>query len=244
MSRLLYFTFYLLFSLNTKAQTLTSYSKIYYVDGSILIGEISSWSKDTVEIILANAAKIPIPRNLIKRIVHKETNPRVMQFSRKGYYCKLNFGINFNQNVIDNFIGTVLHFSTGYVLTQNWSVGITSGLEKYNLIAPHQIIPLGIEIQYSPTVKLPHLYVNLRSGYGFAYIPNNQSSDWSGHGGLMIHPALGLRYKISKYTDLHVDFGMQTQQAFFTQRNLWIGAEKDEYRLNYKRLIFRLGINI
>lgn len=68
MYRLLYFTFYLLLTLNTKAQTLTSYSKIYYVDGSILIGEISSWSKDTVEIILANAAKIPIPRNLIKEL--------------------------------------------------------------------------------------------------------------------------------------------------------------------------------
>jgi len=244
MLRQYYSVFILLFFLNLKPQLLISQSKVYYMDGSILIGEISSWNKDSIELILTNSVKISIPRNSIKKVRHKESGKGLSPFRNKGYYVNLNFGIHFNQNVFENSPGTALHFSTGYILDKNWRIGIQSGLEKYNLIAPDHIIPLCMETQYAGINKFPHLYLMIRSGYGFVNFPIKQRTDWSGHGGIIFHPAIGLRYRLSKFTDMHIDFGMLTQKAFYAQINQWIGTDKNEYHLNYKRLIFRLGINI
>jgi hypothetical protein len=87
MLRQYYSVFILLFFLNLKPQLLISQSKVYYMDGSILIGEISSWNKDSIELILTNSVKISIPRNSIKKVRHKESGKGLSPFRNKGILC-------------------------------------------------------------------------------------------------------------------------------------------------------------
>ena len=63
------------------------------------------------------------------------------------------------------------------------------------------------------------------------------------NGGLMLHPALGIRFGGKKHFNVCLDVGLQMQKTNYKVTYPW-SEIKDQYFYNYKRFIFRIGIQI
>lgn len=223
-------------------------SKVYIKEGSIYVGQILQYSDTSLNIQLREGMVLSIPQSTIKKIIQLEDYAKIRkvvpyQFKEKGWY-QINYlsaygGTSENNDYV---IGAGFNSIFGYMYSRYLGVGIGLGMNHYAQNIPINFFPIYSELRSYFFGDRIAYYATLAAGYGFASTSKkNNLTDL--HGGLMFHPALGIRIGAKKHFNVCFDVGVQTQKTDYKATNPW-SEIKDHYFYNYKRFIFRIGLQI
>lgn len=222
---------------------------VYLKDGSQMEGYIQKWDYETKLYLKNTSGSIfEFPAKSVDKVVQKSLinldSAPSYSFNENGIYYAWrmqgligNSGQRFSQTP-----GYGFSFLAGYRSTRLLGVGIGIGYDKFVDNSGEEVIPVFAEFSgYFQPVNTS-LYYSLGIGYSFAR-ENRDSGIIDGSGGLLVYPALGVRFGNGKmkYT---MDVGYKFQKATFTYNNPWDGRTTHEQRLTYKRLTLRFGILI
>ena len=224
------------FSLTAQEKVIQDH--LYLQDGSFLKGSIVA--RDTVMIRwkLTNGEIISIAETHVHHIQKVKHDwlvfPNGKIILEKGNYHIIFTGllIGKGDGFQENPIGANLaHFIKGVKFNQFFSAGIGIGLDLYN----HEFVPLYLDIRGDFLNQPITPYYAFNAGYGFA-LENNRSID--NKGGIMIHPAIGLRFASKKRVGYLLEIGYKFQNGKREFDNLEFTDE-----LTYKRLSLRAGLS-
>ena len=156
-------------------------------------------------------------------------------------------------------LGFGLSANTGYMFNRYIGVGLGLGIDMYDLgnsfesvqpgwgpvstISPIDfVVPVSLDVRGYIFGKEIAYYYAASIGYGFI----RQSEDVNvsdANGGLMFQPALGIRIGGKKHFNVCVDLGVKFQKVDFITNNFFESGT-DHYFIDYKRFIFRIGLQI
>ena len=237
-------------TLLTKAQTedvTIARETIVLKNGSRLTGRVIELVPgDYVVFETTNGARVKVLESHYKRIISSPNHrQKEVSFSvEKGFYHASTAG------TIMNTVGKLNGGTTGFELTavvgyqfkRMIGGGIGIGADWYFPDGGEMIFPLFAEYRgyildrrVSPNVNP---YINLRSGYGFAFA-NEDIGIISADGGFMFNPAIGWRFGGIRDTHFTVDVGMKFQKASFEYRR---NSDRSDVDLTYRRLNLRVGV--
>ena len=236
------FTF-LFFTSTLFAQVQVNSDLLYLKDGSFLKGTAIETSTTLLQWQLTNGDVVPFAISHVDRIeVAKEnllvfSNGKTMK--KSGSYHLLYSGIltSKGEEWEGNRIGkNWFHFITGVKINQFVALGIGTGLDSYN----HEFVPIYLDFRGDILTKLISPYYALNVGYAFSF---NMEKDnpWNNRdykGGLMVHPAIGVRFLVARNLGLLAEVGYKYQYAKVEYDN-WEYVDK----INYRRLTFRVGLS-
>jgi len=222
---------------------------VYLKDGSKVEGFVEKWDYETKLYLKTEAGSIyEFPAASIDKVVQKslieiESGPSYT-FNETGIYYAWraqgligNTGERFNETP-----GYGFSFLAGYRHNRFLGLGIGVGYDKLIDDSGEEVIPVFAELSgYMQPLNTSVSY-SLGLGYSFAR-DNRDFGITNASGGLLIYPAIGLRFGEGKvkYT---LDIGYKFQKATFTYLDPWDGRTSHEQRLTYKRLTLRFGILI
>lgn len=223
-------------------------SKVYIKEGSIYVGQILQYSDSSLNILLREGILLSIPLSTIKKIIQLEDYPKIQQvapylFKEKGWY-QINYLSAFGGSNEYNEVAVGAGFNTlfGYMYSRYFGIGIGLGMNHYAQDIPINFFPIYSEIRSYFYGKQTAYYGTMAAGYGFAST-SNKNNLYDLNGGLMLHPALGIRFGGKKHFNVCLDVGLQMQKTNYKVTYPW-SEIKDQYFYNYKRFIFRIGIQI
>ncbi|MCB9338570.1 MAG: hypothetical protein H6577_10640 [Lewinellaceae bacterium] len=244
------------------AQAVTSFAQqktedtVYMRNGETHKGEITRYVQgETLLLRQADSTLLELKDSDIRKIVQGTeyvSEPEVSEPSRskagdaklrsKGFYntTALSFAIG-NSDSDGLILGAGLGNVTGYQLASWLGIGVGIGVDNY-ATRGETIYPLFGELRsYFPSKKGYGYYLALAGGYGLAF--KRQSLDIvEAKGGLMVHPAAGVRIATVEGLDLNIDIGFKYQEASFT-RNLYDGDVQTR-NLTYQRIVLRAGLTL
>lgn len=222
---------------------------VYLKDGSKVQGFIQKWDYETKLYLKTEAGSIfEFPSASIDKVVQKSLinieSGQSYTFNETGLYYAWraqgligNSGERYNETP-----GYGFSFLAGYRYNRFLGLGIGVGYDKLVDDSGEEVIPVFAEL--SGYIQPVNTSVSYSLGLGYSFAQNNRDfSITNASGGLLIYPAIGLRFgggKV-KYT---MDIGYKFQKATFTYLDLWDGQTTHEQRLTYKRLTLRFGILI
>jgi len=223
---------------------------IYLKDGSQIEGHIQKWDYETTLFLkTASGSIFEFPASQVDKVVQKSLininqSSEVYNFNETGHYFHWraqalvgNDGLRAN-----NTPGYGFSFLAGYRINRLIGAGLGVGYDKFIDDTGEELVPIFAEFSGYAIPKTTSFSYSL--GVGYALAKNN--SDFGiidSKGGILIYPAVGLRFGGSKmkYT---LDLGYKFQKASFTYLNQWDNQTRSEQRLTYKRLTLRFGILI
>lgn len=242
---------FLLATVTTHAQESSEELMVVYLkDGSKIEGQIQKWDYETSLFLKTTGGSIfEFPANKIDRVVQKSlidinNSSEVYSFKESGQYYQWrgqalvgNEGFRANDTP-----GYGFSFLAGYRLNRLIGAGIGIGYDKFIDDSGEEVIPIFAEFSGYAIPKTTSFSYSLGIGYSVAR-ENQDYGIIAAKGGLLIYPAVGVRFgggKV-KYT---MDLGYKFQKASFTYLNPGDGQTRSEQRLTYKRLTLRFGILI
>lgn len=240
-------------------------SKVFLFDGSILIGTILEANQnDNMYFELSEGTLLNIPVRSIKKIIQNNDKGRSKinnpyEFREKGFYnvnyLSSNAGIESDGSHV---LGFGLSSVVGKMFCKYFGVGLGVGFDKYDFInlnnsdrfshnpnsaAPFtSIYQVFLETRGYLFSEHTSYYYSMNVGYGLP----NRNKDFNvlaSNGGLLLHPAIGIRLGGKKHFNVCIDLGLKFQQTSFTAPTFFIEGI-DHYNINYKRFILRVGMQI
>ncbi|MCB0565335.1 MAG: hypothetical protein KDD01_13255 [Phaeodactylibacter sp.] len=161
-------------------------------------------------------------------------------FKEKGFYNATYFS-TLSGSVDEAFqLGLGIHNVTGYQLHRMLGLGFGFGVDTYSFDNGETLYPVFAEARGYLSPKKVSPYYSGSLGYGFAF---RNSDDFinKANGGLFYRAALGLRLGADKDTNVLADIGYQYQAAFFERRTEFQN-EIEEKRLEFNRIVIRIGL--
>lgn len=236
-------------SIQAQTETDQDLMVVYLKDGSKLEGYVTKWDYETALYLKTISGAIyEFPADKIDKVIQKslvsiESGPSYT-FNESGYYYAWRAqGIIGNDGVRRNETpGYGFSFLAGYRLNRFIGAGIGVGYDKFVDETAEEVIPVFVEFSGYGIPQNTSVSYSFGIGYSFAR-DNIDLGITNASGGLLIYPAVGLRFgegKI-KYT---IDLGYKFQNASFTFRDDGNSTTMREQQLTYKRLTLRFGILI
>ncbi len=225
-------------------------SKVYLKNKSKYIGYLSQDRPDYYTLDLKDGSlKLQIPISEIKRIVQVDPTLnfrpiKPYEFKETGMYnvtyTKLNSGYDINRKSI---YGYGFEIVTGLMMNRFFGIGIGLGYEHLGTTTHNSFYPVFAETRGYLLGRQTSYYYSISVGYSFIGRANSLTITQS-NGGLLFHPALGIRFGGKKHFNTCLDFGFRIQGAnwLYEPQNSWLKSERIDYI--YKRFVIRLGIQI
>ncbi len=242
---------------------------VYLLNGEAYSGTILNYQKDSFLTLLADKKELVFADEEIDRIIYgnrrksnaiEHTNHRKSQIAREytfqetGFFQAATISFSIGQETADprafsNFFdsrsenvlaGYGFHYTAGHQFNRLLGIGLTLGLDAYNLTAKESVVSLAAQYRgYFSTTRFAPLAM-LDAGYGQGIRKKSVNITEAG-GGLLLHPALGFRLGGSSSHNLTLDLGIRMQQASFTREFPQTGSTQFK-RTTYRRWVFRLGM--
>lgn len=167
-------------------------------------------------------------------------------FRERGIYYSLKGGPAFGQaHFGDSDLGFGMAASVGYQWHRLLGVGLGLGFDNYSVVdnVAARVLPITAEVRGYFRAQPRSLYYHVTAGYGAAF-KNEQVGISKATGGLLVHPALGLRMGAREDVNFTLDIGYRFQEVTLQREwNLWWGGvERQEQHIWYKRLCLRFGV--
>lgn len=251
MKRIIYlFVLLIICTINVTAQEADSDLMVVFLqDGSKIEGYIQKWDYETKLYIKNTSGSIfEFPAKSVDKVIQKsllntETAPSY-SFNEDGLYYawRIQGLIGNNGQRFNDTPGYGFSFQAGYRASRLFGLGVGVGYDKLVDDSGEEVIPVFAEFSGYLQPVNTSLFYSLGLGYSFAR-ENRDEGILEGTGGLLIYPALGVRFGNGnlKYT---LDLGYKFQKATFTYLDQWDPSTTHEQRLTYKRLTLRFGILI
>ncbi len=170
-------------------------------------------------------------------VIAKKRKP--YSFREEGLYFNTMAALGLGKDLDGNTTGSAgLAFSAGYMLDRWLGIGGGVGMDLYHPERGEIVYPVFAEGRGYLSTRNRSPYYLLRLGYGMAF-PDENNNIIEARGGLMVHPALGMRWGAAEDVNFVTDLGFQYQRSSFTFETF--NGEVDQ-RMGYKRWVFRLGI--
>lgn len=262
---ILILVFFAAYSFDAQCQKNDAISKVYLYDGSIFIGKILDLIPNiSLRIQLSDSSSLNIQYANIKKIIQIDEkgkhriNHSAYEFKETGFYNVNYATINGGSGIEGtNTLGFGLSSSFGYMFSKYFGVGLGLGVDKFELMNIRNTNPFFNNFVTSPITNTYPVFIETRGYFfgdmnsyyysinaGFGFVNKNEDIDVKeANGGLMFHPALGIRFGGKKHFNFCLDFGVKFQKANFVIPN-YFESGTDHYYINYKRFIFRVGIQI
>ncbi|MDX1939989.1 MAG: hypothetical protein SFU99_05510 [Saprospiraceae bacterium] len=165
-------------------------------------------------------------------------------FREKGFYYTLSGGALFGQTPQNGQeLGVGLHATSGYLFHHLLGAGIGLGFDNYSVTGydGRQVMTVSAETRGYLTKGNRAPYYTLQAGYGFAF-KDEEVGVLEANGGIMLHPALGLRLGAREDVNFSFDIGYRFQRVTQVREfNPW-SNERQEERIWYKRFALQLGL--
>lgn len=139
--------------------------------------------------------------------------------------------------------GFGLQVTGGYMLHRLVGLGLGVGFDNYSVIhnnAP-AVFPVSVEVRGYLTEQRRAPYYTLSAGYGFAAKDEERGIN-EAEGGVMLHPAFGLRLGAREDVNFAIDIGYRFQQVRLERDISTWRQEIQDQRILYKRFTLRFGI--
>jgi len=222
---------------------------VFLKDGSKIEGYIQKWDYETKLYLKDTSGSIyEFPAKSIDKVVQKSLintgSSSAYSFNEKGKYFawRLQGLIGNNGQRFNDTPGFGFSFLAGYRTNRLFGVGIGIGYDKLVDETGEEVIPIFGEVSGYLQPENTSVYYSFAIGYSLAK-ENRDFGIVDASGGLLVYPALGVRFGNGKlkYT---MDIGYKFQKATFTYLDPWVSSTTHEQRLTYKRLTLRFGILI
>jgi len=136
--------------------------------------------------------------------------------------------------------GFGLSISAGHKFNRLLAVGLGVGYDQYIWNSGEEMIPIFAEISGNLSPKNTSLFYNLQTGYSIA-LSDDQYGISEASGGLMIYPALGIRFGKESHK-FGFDLGYKFQKANYVYVDRWTRTTFHDQRIHYKRMSLRFSI--
>ena len=207
---------------------------------------------DSVQLQLKNGEIVTFPQRMVKKVVMEEVKPekmkaeKVYSFKERGIYNVTYFNLSFgktNQQWGNNssHIGVALENITGFQFNRLVGAGLGIGFDNFYATGNDaNVLSLFSEVRGYLSRQNMSPYYSFSSGVGFPMVNTKDNLNLSGHrGGLMVNPAIGLRFGASSHINFFADIGAKYQRIYYNQINTW---SENRYRITYLRWVLRGGI--
>lgn len=237
-----------LFTLQLNAQNKELYKdKVSLVNGSILYGQILNYKiGDKVELKLLNGSILNFEDTFVKKIeiYSPGSNKEKKEYNFKSNTIYSYFGFKImpgnyeNLNVPKSGIG--IDYSLGYRTNEYVSIGVGVSVETYNYGFGEFLIP--IYLDYISFLKKKNIspFLRLQAGYGFVYSTGDNVID--SNGGLMVNPAIGIRFTGNSDVNYSFDLNFKYQKANFVVNTTNWRSQISYIDIIFRRLSFRFGV--
>lgn len=242
-----------------QAQSALPLDTLELQDGKILVGKVLKYSsKRGVMMEQQGGYLVEISRDLIKNIVIQPTGKIIKSgkakmslkgdksyaFREEGIYYTLNGGALFGESPQgDSDLGFGLQATTGLMFNRRLGVGVGLAFDNYSVTGQNgrQVMPVLAEVRgYLSDSNMAPFYV-MQAGYGFAFKEENQGVQ-KANGGIMLHPAFGLRLGAREDVNFAFDLGYRFQRVTQVREFSPWSNETQEERIWYKRFALRFGM--
>jgi hypothetical protein len=233
------------FAAQLSAQTKRQSDIIYLNDGSKITGFIMSYKpNESVLLELTTGQTVQFLAKDIKKVVmglpiiEKISEP--YEFKEKGLYNATSFALSFGKSTYTSNSGVGLQHVVGYQFKRILGAGV--GVSYENLYvqngAEGRMLSVFGEIRGYFSRHNNAFYYNLASGVAFP-VAKERENLTNHKGGLLVYPAVGMRFGASKRFNFFMDIGAKMQQVSYEQRNEW---SENFYSVTYRRWVIRGGI--
>lgn len=243
MSTQRFIIFLLFFSIcfTLSAQERVSYDLLYLKDGGFLKGHVVEESTTLLQWKLTNGDIIPIAMTHVERIEKSKKSRLVYSngktISESGAYHVLLTGVLLADGAEFEGIRTganVVHFIKGIKFNQFLSVGLGAGFDSYD----HEFVPVYLDVRGDILNRAITPYYAINAGYAYSFAMDNQGfNNQKYKGGVMIHPAIGVRFASKRNVNFLLEAGYKFQKGEIEYEN-----RNYTDRITYKRLALRGGI--
>ncbi len=222
--------------------------KVYLKNDTKLVGKLVLYRPgDSVQIQLANGQILGFSDKEVQKIVMEDlkTN-KPYNFREKGIFNVTYFGLSFGKTQLpwspaQTHLGINVENITGYQFNRLVGAGLGIGYDNYyvtgtdaNVLSVFSAFR-GYMSQHATTG-----YYSLSGGIGFPMVNTKDNLNLSAHrGGLLVYPAVGLRFGASARMNFFADIGVKFQRIYFNQVTEW---NENHYKITYQRWILRGGL--
>jgi hypothetical protein len=233
------------FAAQLSAQTKQFKDIVYLNDGSKITGRIASYKpNESIVLELTTGQEVQFLAKDIKKVVmgiptiEKTVEPYA--FKERGLYNATSFALSFGKSTYTNAVGVGLQHSVGYQFNRILGAGV--GVSYENLYiqnsAEGRMFSIFGEVRGYFSQNNTAFYYNVAGGMAFPVA--KASENLTNHkGGLLVYPAIGMRFGASKRYNFFMDIGAKMQQVSFRNSNQW---SENNYSLTYRRWVLRGGI--
>lgn len=169
-----------------------------------------------------------------------EQRMKLYEFKERGWYFVTSMATISGGNGGSALTGLSLNQSAGFRFNRLLGVGIGTGIDLYTFDGEERIIPFFAEVRGYLNKKYSAPYYTFAAGYGHPLL-NKTLFVTKTTGGIMLHPAVGIRLGGRKDANFLFDVGYRFQKATII-REIDVVEEKFVKRVFYKRLSLRLGV--
>jgi hypothetical protein len=233
------------FVVQLQAQTKQFKDVVYLYDGSKITGSIISYNPDeSVLLELVTGQQVKFLKKDVKKVVMEM--PSVLkanepyEFKERGFYNATSINLSFGKSTYTNNVGIGIQHAVGYQFNRLLGVGIGASYENLYLqsYAEGRMLSLFGEVRGYLSKHNTAFYYNVAGGMAFPVTKSTENL--TGHkGGLMVYPAVGMRFGASKRYNFFMDIGAKIQQVSYNSLNEW---QQDYYTVTYRRWVVRGGI--
>jgi hypothetical protein len=223
--------------------------KIVLKNNHLLVGQIISYSKDSILLELNSSNQVTFHMSEVKKLIQYQTDEKislpklsVMKNPEKKHAIAGSYGI------VPGFDASSSLFSLGIELSLLYKYNTHkghvfmggTGVDLYNTEVPVTYIPITLGYEYHIPVKMKSsLYLSIRTGYAFATSSQEETFE-KNEGGWGAHPSLGMLFASNGKVGFFMEAGMKFQEASYSFGNVWWG--RSEVDVIFRRYIVRFGI--
>jgi hypothetical protein len=233
------------FAVQLQAQTKLFKDVVYLYDGSRITGNVLSYKPDeSILLELSSGQQLIFLAKNIKKVVMSMPNIEKVkepyEFKERGLYNATSFALSFGKSTYTNTVGVGLQHSLGYQFNRIFGAGM--GVSYENLYiqnsAEGRMFSIFGEVRGYFSQQNTAFYYNVAAGMAFPVA--KASENLTNHkGGLLVYPAIGMRFGASKNYNFFMDIGAKIQNVSYNSFNEW---SQDLYSVTYRRWVLRGGI--
>lgn len=243
--------FFLFLSLTINAACLHAQrDKVILYGDSKFVGKLIFYRPgDSVQLQLRNGEMVTFPQRMVKKVVMEEPKAeKIYSFKERGIYNASYFNLSFGKSSYlygsnASHLGVAFENITGFQFNRLIGAGLGIGLDNfYATENDANVLSIFGEARGYLSRQNRSPYYSFSSGVGFPLVnkKDNVNLNLTGHrGGLMVHPAIGLRFGGSSKINFFADIGAKYQRIYYNQIN---NRSENHYRITYLRWILRGGI--
>jgi hypothetical protein len=233
------------FAVQLQAQTKQYNDVVYLNDGSKIRGRILNYKPDeSVLVALSTGQEVKFLAKDVKKVVMDlpvvAKAPEPYAFKERGLYNATSFALSFGKSFYTNNLGVGLQHSIGYQFKRILGAGV--GVSYENLYiqnsAEGRMFSVFGEVRGYLSQHNTAFYYNVAGGMAFPVAKASENLT-NLKGGLLIYPAVGMRFGASKRYNFFVDIGAKMQQVSYSSLNEW---SENHYAVTYRRWVVRGGI--